>query len=267
MPKLADYIIINNAFIDLIIIYRLNHNQSVVYSPFLMVKEYNFFEKMLFLTKLFDVLNLKTLYFNFKYLPFLQAVKIPILISRRCRLRTVQGEILIHAPVRFGMISIGRDSVGIFDNQKSRTIWNVAGKVIFQGSAFIGHGCKISVEKDGILHIGNNFRCTAETAIAVEKSITIGDNCLFSWDILIMDTDWHKIIDNNDIVKNSPSPIVIGNHVWIGCRSTILKGVTIADDNVIAACSVVTRSITTSRTIIGGMIKLGTIKDGVTWAN
>lgn len=215
--------------------------------------------------KILDVLNLRTVYFNFKYLPFLQAVKFPILVSRRCRLRTVKGAIKIDAPIKFGMISIGRDSVGIFDNKKSRTIWNVAGTVIFEGKAFIGHGCKISVEREGELRFGENFRCTAETSIAVEKNITIGANCLFSWDILIMDTDWHKIIDEHKNTINKPAPVFIGNHVWIGCRTTVLKGVKIADGSVIAAGSTITKSITESNAIVGETVTLHTIKKNITW--
>ena len=220
---------------------------------------------MLSLSKILDVLNLKTIYFNFRYLPFSQAVKIPILISRRCRLQTVKGEIKIESPIKFGMISIGRGSVGIFDNKKSRTIWHVAGTVVFEGRAFIGHGSKISVEEGGILRLGNKFVCSAETAIAVKKSVTIGSDCLFSWDILIMDTDWHRIMDDNNHIINQPSPITIGNRVWIGCRTTVLKGVHISDGNVIAACSIITKSITETNTIVGGTALLRKIKENITW--
>ena len=216
------------------------------------------------LKRLWDVLNTKTVYFNFKYLPFSQAIKFPILISRRCRIRKAQGSIRIESPVRFGMISIGRDGVGIFDNKRSRSIWQVAGTVVFEGDATIGHGCKISVEGGGILRFGKNFVCTAESAIAATKSIVFGDNCMLSWDILIMDTDWHKILNADHTIINPPQPVTIGNHVWIGCRTTILKGVTIADNSVVAAGSIIAKPILTSNSISGG-VPYRTIKTDITW--
>ena len=217
------------------------------------------------LSYIFEVLNFKTLYFNFKYLPFTQAIKLPFLISRRCRFRTIKGEVKLNGPIRPGMIIIGCGSVGIFDNKRSRSIWDVSGTVIFEGNAIIGHGCKISVGGGGNLRIGNNFKVTAESSIAVVESVTIGSDCLFSWEILVMDTDWHPIINDENTIINPPAAIVIGNHVWVGCRTTILKGVHIADNNIIAAGSLITRSITQTHAIIGGSNTLRPIKENVSW--
>ena len=63
------------------------------------------------LSEILDVLNFKTLYFNFKYLPFRRAVRFPILISRHCRVRKAGGTVEILAPVHFGMIRFGMDGV------------------------------------------------------------------------------------------------------------------------------------------------------------
>ena len=52
------------------------------------------------------------------------------------------------------------------------------------------------------------------------KSINFGDDNLLSWDILMMDTDFHKIISSDGEERNKPSAIDVGNHVWIGCRVT-----------------------------------------------
>lgn len=209
--------------------------------------------------------NLKTLYFNLKYLPFTQAVKFPFFISRRCRLRTVKGEVKINGPIHPGMIIIGYGQVGIFDSKRSRSIWNVAGLVTFEGKANIGHGCKISVERGAELRIGSNFMVSAETSIVCAKSIVIGSDCLFSWEILVMDTDWHTIINDKETIINAPASIVIGNHVWVGCRTTILKGVHIEDNNIIAASSLISKSITCSNAIIGVENSLRSIKENVTW--
>lgn len=59
-----------------------------------------------------------------------------------------------------------------------------------------------------------------------------------------MDTDWHEVISITDGgILNPSKPIKIGNHVWVGCRSLILKGVNISDNVIVAANSTISRSI------------------------
>ena len=82
-----------------------------------------------------------------------------------------------------------------------------------------------------------------------------------------MDTDFHKITEltGNKII-NPPAPIIFGNHIWIGCRETVLKGVEIADNAIIAAGATVTRSITDKNAIYGGNGKdAGIIRRNVDW--
>jgi acetyltransferase-like isoleucine patch superfamily enzyme len=59
---------------------------------------------------------------------------------------------------------------------------------------------------------------------------------------------------------------VIGNHVWIGCRSTILKGVSIPNNNIVASNSVITKTFEVENCVIGGHgATAGIIKRNVNW--
>lgn len=196
-------------------------------------------------------IGFKTIYLNFKYLPFKQAIHLPIWISRRCYLLKTSGEIVINNRITPGMIQIGYGEVGIFDRIRSRSILQLDGKIIFNGKTRIGHGCKLSIAKEALLEIGENFAITAETSIVCHKGIKIGNDCLFSWDILIMDTDLHYIINEDNRIINEPKQIDIEDKVWIGCRSLILKGVTIPSGNIIAANSTISRTQTVSNSILG----------------
>ena len=81
-----------------------------------------------------------------------------------------------------------------------------------------------------------------------------------------MDTDFHHVINVEEKTINPTKPITIGNHVWIGCRSTILKGVSIADNTIISANSTITRNILESNCVIGGHGKsVEIIKRNVNW--
>lgn len=205
---------------------------------------------------------LKTIIFNFYYLKFKEAILFPILISRKTRINKLKGKIILNNKIKTGKILIGFGDVPVFDRIKSRTVWNVDGGIVtFDGRCVLGHGSKIGCS--GKLFFGSNFQITAETLIICRKEIVFGENVLISWNCQIMDTDFHKIIENENIV-NEDRKIYIGNHIWIGSSSIILKGTSLPDNSVVAAGSVVTREFGESDILIGG-VPAKIIKKGITW--
>lgn len=207
-------------------------------------------------------INLKTLYLNFKCLPFKQALKLPILIGGRCSITALTGRVLINSDITPGMITIGYGNVGIFNGTKPHTIIKIEGVIEFEGKASIGYGSKIDIGQNGHLKLGHNFHVSAATTFICHKSIVIGNNCVLSWDILFMDTDMHMIKDAKGNVINEPKPIIIGDNVWIACRCLILKGTTVASNNVVAAASTLTKSYTSQNSIITNNKVL---KENITW--
>ncbi|HJS54355.1 MAG TPA: acyltransferase [Chitinophagaceae bacterium] len=188
----------------------------------------------------------------------------PFRISRRCSLVNLKGNLIIESQIQPGMIQIGYGDVGVFDNKKERAIWNVRGKIIFRGKCYLGNGIKLNVTETGVLTFGNNVNFTAKSAIDCQKDISFGDNCLVSWENLFIDGDYHKIFDAEGKYTNPPQSIIIGNHVWFGCRCLILKGVTIANDCVVAAGSLLNGNYTVAKSIIAGS-PAKTVKENITW--
>lgn len=199
----------------------------------------------------------KTLLFNLRYFPIKEAIRLPVFVSHRVWLKELSGTVKI-SNVQTGAILIGFGDV-MFE---SRTIWQVSGTVEFKGNAVIGPGSKIVVS--GNLTIGTNFLVTATTLIIAHKCITIGDNVLFAWDTLIMDTDFHEIYDSSENRTNQPRPVKIGNKVWIGCRTVILKGVEVADGVVIGASSTLTKPLKVENSVVGGN-PAKMIRENITW--
>ncbi|MFN8253129.1 MAG: hypothetical protein U0V75_14770 [Ferruginibacter sp.] len=150
------------------------------------------------------------------------------------------------------MIELGYEHLGNFDKYNSRFIWDVRGAVIFARNASIGHGCRIRILDTGQIYFGENFITTAETSFISRKKISIGNDCLFSWEILLMDTDFHNITNETGAVTNPDKEIIIGNKVWLGCRTTVLKGASIPDRCIVAAGSVVNKKFTTEQQLISG---------------
>ena len=98
------------------------------------------------------------------------------------------------------------------------------------------------------LHIGNNSGIS-DTVIVCTTSITIGYYVNIGNGTIIIDSDMHHLDWQTRIDRESDrqglnnQPVTIGNHVFIGMRTIILKGVTIGDKSVVAAGSVVCRDI------------------------
>lgn len=208
-------------------------------------------------------LNAKTLYFNFKYLNFRSAIKFPFFISRHVYFKNLSGSIEIINKVPTGGIKIGLGDVGVFDKKRSRTVLELKGKIIFEGSANIGHGAKLSVGEKGELVFGKDFNLTAESKIICCEKVSFGAGCLISWDVLIIDTDFHQILkDQQQINKNMP--IILADNIWVGAGSIILKGVNIASNTVVAAGSVVSKTSELSNCIIAGN-PATVVKENIEW--
>ena len=205
----------------------------------------------------------KTIYFNFKYFDLKTALKLPVLVSHNTKIVCAKGKVLITAPIKFGMINIGYSNVEIFDKARSRTIWAVRGEVVFNGIANIGHGSKVTVSASGVLEFGHNFWITAESQIMCHERIKFGEGVLISWQCLLMDTDHHRVLVNDEVV-NEDKAIIIGNNVWIACRTTVLKGSRIDDNTVVAATSTVCSSFEQQNCVIAG-VPAQIVKENVTW--
>ena len=72
--------------------------------------------------------------------------------------------------------------------------------------------------------------------------ITIGANTMLAAGVYVTDADWHDLYDRAQPI-GANAPVNIGNNVWLGDGTTVCKGVSIGDNTVVGAASVVTRSL------------------------
>ena len=107
--------------------------------------------------------------------------------------------------------------------------------------------CFFIVAPGGTLRIGNRVGMSG-TAIVCHHAITIGDDVTIGGNTVIYDTDFHSLNQHQragyaDNALASTAPVVIENGAFIGAHVTILKGVTIGQNAVVGAGSVVTKSV------------------------
>jgi acetyltransferase-like isoleucine patch superfamily enzyme len=103
----------------------------------------------------------------------------------------------------------------------------------------INHPCIISTLKEGArIEIGANCGFSG-TVISSAVTIVIGDNVRCGANTIITDTDWHT----DDPRTGPDAPVLIGKDVWLGINVSVLKGVTIGERTLVAAGSIVTKSL------------------------
>lgn len=133
--------------------------------------------------------------------------------------------------------------------------------------------CKVFFENENAqIKIGDNVYIGKSELYSI-KGIEIGNNVLISWGVVIYDHNSHSLSSKeryNDIIavnKNiqegkaisygkdwinvKSEKIIISDNVWIGMESMILKGVSIGENSIVAARSVVTKNVPPN-VVVGG---------------
>lgn len=100
------------------------------------------------------------------------------------------------------------------------------------------------------IHVGKNVFINACCHFQDQGGITLGDDCLIGHNVVF--ATLNHFIEPTERASMHPAPIVLGKKVWVGSNSTILQGVTIGDNSIIAAGSVVTKDVP-ANTIVGGV--------------
>lgn len=197
----------------------------------------------------------KTIYFNFKVLSFKEAVKLPFWISADTVLRNIKrNNIKINGQIKRYMIRVGVDSGDTLQPPK-KTVIDIGTNscVCFGDNVEMATGTVIRLRGNSKMIIGDNFFCNQNCTFVARESIEIGNDVLIGWNVTIRDSDGgnHYIIKNNQKKENCKK-IKIHNHVRICANVSIMKGVEIFDDCVVAYNSCVLKTVGKERNLIGG---------------
>ena len=106
------------------------------------------------------------------------------------------------------------------------------------------------------VHIGDHFYSNYNLMLVDDGEITIGDNVMIAPNVILCSAT-HPISPNlREKGMEYNMPVKIGNRVWIGANVVVMPGVTIDDNSVIGAGSVVTKDIPTNVVAFGNPCKV-----------
>lgn len=155
-----------------------------------------------------------------------------------------------------GEICLGQAWKGL-PAEPTQLIIKPDGQLHLNGRFDVYSGCTIGIQSGAKLTLGSGF-ANRSSWISCGHEITIGEQVFIADQVIIRDWDGHTIVG-----RPNAAPITIGNQVWIGMRSMILKGVTIGDGAVIAAGAVVVKDVPAGSVVAGNPAKV--VKNDVSW--
>lgn len=191
-----------------------------------------------------------TIYFNFHYLPFRQAIHLPILLYKP-HLKELKGEINIKGPVRHGMVILGLQGVSIYPNN-GIVYENHGGSITFRGKCMIGSDSAITIGKRGRLTLGDDIMGNAAIKIIAYHDIEIADRCRLAWECTLMDTDFHSLTKADGSRTKGIGKISIGENCWLGTGCLIQKNTVLPAYTTVQARTVLCKHYDIPpRTVIG----------------
>lgn len=165
----------------------------------------------------------------------------------------VRGNLFRLHPAVSGSVRLRADRFPAVHRRAKATRIEFAPRVrLFPGVGFYlrSPGARITIGAGTYVNRRSEFHC--------DKRIAVGNGCAIAWDVQILDSD-HHAIDG----RNEPADVVIDDHVWIGARAMILKGVHIGEGAIVAAGSVVTADVPARCAVAGSPAKV--VRRDVSW--
>ncbi len=195
----------------------------------------------------------KSFWVNIHYFPLKEALKLPLLIAYNTRIGKLSSnaKIELGCPIGRGLFKLGFHSIDSLREKKKQYFSLLENAVlVLNGRSDFAEGSSFTVK--GRLIIGDNVTANNNFRVSCHSKVVIGDGSLIGWDVKILDSDNHILVDKDGFEKVAEAPVIIGNKVWIGAFANFLKGSSIPDNCVVAYGSLVTRMFNNRDKVIGG---------------
>lgn len=198
----------------------------------------------------------KTIYFNFKMLPFRDAKKLPVLFYGNVLISGLHGRIIFNQPVKRGIVRIGVNNE-VIKTRTRKTEIRIDGDLIINGKFDVGIDVIMIILKNAKLSVDEGTFIGSRNKIIATKEIKLGKYCRLGFESQILDTNFHfvKNLENNT-VKRLNEKIFIDDYCWIGNRTTIMAGTQTPKNTIIGSNSLLNKNysaIIPEKSFIGGI--------------
>lgn len=210
---------------------------------------------------------IKTIYLNFRLLPFSLAKKLPFIVYGNPVINSLSGKIVFKCPIRRGLVEVNVMHPFAPSLQTINSQICICGTLVIEGPVVIGRGCKILVAHSGVLVLGKNTLITDFVNISCWSKISVGQGVMISHRSQLLDSNQHYLfIESSRIIPDCRRRIIIGRNCWICNSSNISPGAVIPDNTVVASNSLVNKDISDlgNNIIVGGspakLLKRGVVR-------
>lgn len=170
---------------------------------------------------------LATIYFNFKVLPFKQAIKLPVFLYGKWVFKTLKGNlILADGNINTGSNRMGLDSAGgFFAPARSSMAIHKNGMFILHSKVRVAQGTSITIFNGATLEAKDGCVITDNVKIICTDNITIGENTRLGWETQVIDSNFHYTYSGaKRIVRRRSAPVFLGDNCWFGNRCSVMPG-------------------------------------------
>lgn len=147
------------------------------------------------------------------------------------------------------------------------SVFGVDNEIIIDESAIFSNAHLVIRGNNNVFSVakGSTANNTQFHLYGNNKHMTIGEDCMFSYDVEIWNGDGHAIFQNGETKPcNVSKDLTIGNHVWFGAYSKVLKGAKIPDNSIVAMDALVTSSFSQPNIILAGS-PAKIVKENISW--
>lgn len=208
---------------------------------------------------------IKTLYFNFRLLPFKQAKKLPFFIYGNPVFNSLAGDVEFRCPIKRGMVKINYQQTFAPSLQTLKSQICLCGTLIIGGDVVIGCANKILVTKNATLELSHHVQIMDFCNIDCYSYIKLKTGVCVSHRCQIMDTNHHYIVDiPSRTINDNKKDIIIGEYCWVCNSTSINAGAIIPKHTIISSHSLVNKDVSQwgDHILIGGIpVKL--LKKGI----
>ena len=191
--------------------------------------------------------------------------KCRILVERRSR-------IVVHGSGRIVAQSGSLLLLGFEADQRASSAITISdgGTLALDGTVSLLRGTSVIVGPVGQLTLANGLFVNEGSRIVCQHKMDIGADCIIGYGATGSDTDEHEVLDASAAKGRSyrdhekvVGAVSLGDHVWIGSKAIILKGVAIGNDSVVAAGAVVTHDVGAGELVAG--VPARPFRRDITW--